>query len=124
VVDCDVVAVPRGASHMKETMEFLGHLSTREAMESLVLRQRKTSPLRTVSADFYVRHPNPYAEIFARLANSPNAISAPRIPNRKRWAERTKSAAEEIRQLKTSPAEALKRAQADLDVLQSQADNA
>ena len=75
----DVFVIPAGAKHPKEAFEFLHYVNSQGPMEKLCLAQRKFSPLRQVSDDFYRRHPDPYIRKFVELANSPNAHPLPRI---------------------------------------------
>ena len=82
--DSDVLVIPAGAKYPREAFEFVRYLSTQRQMEKFCLAQKKFSPLRAVSEDFYRRHPDPYVRKFADLANSPNARSMPAITT---WAE-------------------------------------
>ena len=82
--DSDVLVIPVGAKHPREAFEFMRYLTTQGPMEKFCLGQKKFSPLRRVSEDFYRQHPDPYVRKFAELANSPNALSMPAITT---WAE-------------------------------------
>lgn len=84
LVECDLLVIPAGARHPKEAFEFLTYLNSRLPMEKLCLGQRKFSPLREVSADFFQRHPNPHIRAFLELAKSPNARTAPAMTT---WTE-------------------------------------
>ena len=48
-------------------------------MEKLCLGQRKFSPLRACSPEFFQHHPNPYISRFLELAKSPNAHFIPQL---------------------------------------------
>ncbi len=48
-------------------------------MEKLCLGQRKFSPLRECSPEFFAHHPNPYISRFLELAKSPNAHFVPQL---------------------------------------------
>ncbi|MFM6173092.1 MAG: ABC transporter substrate-binding protein [Sphaerospermopsis kisseleviana] len=72
IADCDVLAIPKGAKHPKEAMEFIAYTQTQAAMEKLCLGQKKFTPLRAVSPHFVDKHPHPYLQTFIDLANSPN----------------------------------------------------
>ena len=82
--DSDVLVIPVGSPHPREAFEFIRYLTSQGPMEKFCLGQRKFSPLRQVSEDFYRHHPDPYAHVFAELANSPNAVSVPAMTT---WAE-------------------------------------
>jgi multiple sugar transport system substrate-binding protein len=78
IAECDVLVIPKGSKHVKEAFHFLQYVSSQAVLEKLCLGQRKFSPLREVSPDFYKRHPNPRIKVFVDLAWSPNALLAPR----------------------------------------------
>ena len=73
----DVLVVPAGGKHQKEAFEFLRYVNSQGPMEKLCLGQRKFSPLRRVSDEFYRQHPDPYIRKYVELANSPNAHLPP-----------------------------------------------
>jgi multiple sugar transport system substrate-binding protein len=70
-VDADMLVIPRGSAHPREAFEFLRYVSEQAHTEKLCLLQRKNSPLREVSADFFARHKNPYIAMFQALPSSP-----------------------------------------------------
>lgn len=76
---CDLLVIPCGARHPREAFRFLEYVSSQSVMERLCLGQKKFSPLREVSEDFYARHPNPDIKVFSDLAASPRAMLAPRL---------------------------------------------
>jgi len=77
-VDCDVLVIPAGAKYKEEAWEFIKFVQQQKNIELLCSNQWKFSPLKKVSKDFYEDHPHPYIELFRDLAESPNAIPAPR----------------------------------------------
>lgn len=79
IIECDVLAIPKGADHPDEAFEFIRYVNTQAAMEKLCLRQRKFSSLAEVSDDFVSSHPNPYIRVFMELAGSPNARTTPQM---------------------------------------------
>ena len=78
-VECDVLAIPRGAKHPREAFEFLRYVNSQGPMEKLCMGQLKFSPLRKSSPDFVARHPNPYLAQYVALAKSPHAHSTPKL---------------------------------------------
>ncbi|MCB2156840.1 ABC transporter substrate-binding protein [bacterium] len=78
ICEADVLVIPRGARHKEEAWDFIKFVQRQENMEMLCLGQRKFSPLREVSEDFYKQHPNPYIRVFRNLAESPNARYTPK----------------------------------------------
>jgi len=72
-VDADMLIIPRGSAHPREAFEFIRYVSEQANTERLCLLQRKNSPLREVSADFFARHKNPYIAMFQALPSSPGA---------------------------------------------------
>jgi UDP-N-acetyl-D-mannosaminuronic acid transferase (WecB/TagA/CpsF family) len=74
----------------------------------------KNSPLRRVSDNFLRNHPNPYMDVFERLANSPNAHGIPPNPIWPEVAQEIDNAAQRIYLLETTPEQALRQAQTRL----------
>ncbi|CAN5719711.1 ABC transporter substrate-binding protein [soil metagenome] len=77
LVECDLLVIPAGAKHPKEAFEFMKYVNSQPVMEKLCLGQRKFSPRRECSAEFFQNHPNPYIRTFLDLAKSPNARTFP-----------------------------------------------
>lgn len=73
VAETDILVIPAGAKHPRESMEFIAWMQQQENMEALCLDQKKISPLRETSADFLARHDHPYLSVFQKLAASPRA---------------------------------------------------
>ncbi len=78
VAAADMMVVPRGAKHKTEAFEFLAFLCRQDVAEKLNSLHCKISPLRKVSPGFLEQHPNPYIDVFQKLASSPNATGVPR----------------------------------------------
>jgi len=78
IAECDVLVIPKGTRHVREAFRFIEYVNSQPVLEKLCIGQRKFSPLREVSSDFYSRHPNPRIKVFVDLAASPNALLAPR----------------------------------------------
>lgn len=76
--DEDVLVIPRGAKHPDEAFEFIRFVQSQKGMELLCLGQRKHSPLKNVSRDFYRKHPNPFIKLFAELPAGKNVITPPK----------------------------------------------
>ena len=79
LVETDVLVIPAGSRHPRESFEFLRYVNSRKPMEKLCLGQLKFSPLREVSPGFLARHPNPRIREFLALATDPHARYAPRL---------------------------------------------
>jgi len=84
IAECDILAIPVGSQHPREAFEFIRYVSSQGPMEKFSLAQRKFSPLKKVSPDFFQRHENPYIRNFLELAKSPNAKIIPRLSS---WVE-------------------------------------
>ncbi len=76
----DALAIPRGSKHKREAFEFIAYVNQQAVMEKLCALHCKGTPLATHSKNWYTNHPNPYAEVFDRLASSPNAVTIPECP--------------------------------------------
>lgn len=77
LVETDVLVIPAGARHPREAFAFIRYVNEQAAMEKLCLGQRKFSPRREVSPDFFQKHPNPHIRTFLDLAKSPLAKHVP-----------------------------------------------
>jgi len=107
VAESDVLAIPRGAKHPRDALDFILYVNRRKTMEKLCLLQRKFTPLRAVSPDFYARHPNPYIKMFRSLAESPGAYGTPPIPILNEYADGLEAAAERVFFMIDTPRDAL-----------------
>jgi ABC-type glycerol-3-phosphate transport system substrate-binding protein len=119
MVECDGLAVPAGAKHPNEAFEFIKYVNTPRVMEKLCLGQRKFTPLRESSPEFFRDHPNPYIKEFIELAKSPNAFFVPRMTTWNEYENDMRNAFSRIWAGQSSAAEALhdvqQREQANLD---------
>ena len=79
MAETDALVIPAGAQHAEEAFEFIRYVNSQQPMEKLCIAQRKFSPLRATSSDFYQRHPNPYIAQFVALSKSPNAHFVPQL---------------------------------------------
>jgi ABC-type glycerol-3-phosphate transport system substrate-binding protein len=79
IAELDVLCIPTGSKHPGQAFQFIQYVQSQGPMEKLCLGQRKFSPLRQCSPDFYKKHPNPYIAQFIALAASPNACFAPPV---------------------------------------------
>lgn len=107
ICEADVLVIPRGARHKEEAWDFIKFVQRQENMERLCLGQRKFSPLREVSEDFYEQHPNPYLRTFRMLAESPNARFTPKTQIFNELRDEYINAFDLAWRLRTEPAEAL-----------------
>jgi ABC-type glycerol-3-phosphate transport system substrate-binding protein len=106
-VEADVLVVPKGARHPDEAFKFMSFVNSQEGMELLCKLQRKFSPLKEVSPDFYKGHKNPYIKMFRRLAESPNAFIKPKMVIWQEYEREMSFASELIRDLKENTKETL-----------------
>jgi multiple sugar transport system substrate-binding protein len=108
----DYLVIPRGAAHPKEAFEFIAYVNRQDVMEKLCSMHCKNTPLAEHSEGWYRNHPNPYVEIFDRLASSPHAQTLPPIATWPMVVDEMKSATDSVTQLKEAPRTALDKAQA------------
>jgi multiple sugar transport system substrate-binding protein len=120
VAPFDALSIPRGAKHKKEAFAFIVYVNQQDVMESLCIMHCKNSPLVAVSEHFLTQHPNPYIDVFERLARSPNARGAPQIPILPEVIDELTIVAQRLTLLETDPATALRDAQDRLQARYSQ----
>ncbi|MBC7784677.1 MAG: extracellular solute-binding protein [Burkholderiales bacterium] len=110
----DILLIPRGAKYKKEAFEFIAYINRQDVMEKLCKLHCKNSPLANVSDDFLNNHPNPYINVFERLANSPNAHGVPQIPIFAEVMQELDTLTQSITQLRADPETGLAAAQVRL----------
>ncbi len=111
----DVLLIPRGSRHPREAFEFMAFVQRQEQMESLCWSSGKNSPLKNVSANYVYSNPNPYIDVFDRLANSPNATPIEQAPIHAEADNLIEVAAQQTYLLQKSPVDALTEAQRLID---------
>jgi ABC-type glycerol-3-phosphate transport system substrate-binding protein len=110
----DVLMIPKGAKHKKEAFEFIAYVNRQDVMEKLNELHCKNSPLTQVSRQFLEQHPNPYIDVFEKLASSPNAKGVPSVPIWPEVADELSVATQKVYLLEEEPEQALKESQARL----------
>lgn len=107
ICETDVLVIPRGCRHKEEAWDFIKFVQQQKNMEMLCLGQRKFSPLREVSDDFYIGHPNPYIRTFRKLAESPNAQYTPKTLIFSEYRDELNNAFDLMWRLQAEPEDAL-----------------
>ncbi|MBC8010063.1 MAG: ABC transporter substrate-binding protein [Burkholderiales bacterium] len=117
LIDADLIVIPRGARHPEASWEFLRYLASNnprararaelQGMEIVCFLQQKTSPLREWSSYFTENHPHPHALFFKQLESSPGARHLPPSGVWQEYERELTTAAERIRLLDATPADAL-----------------
>lgn len=107
----DAFVIPRGAKHVKQAFTFIAYVESQPVMERLCSMMSKNSPLRKVSKLFIERNPNPYIDVFEKLASSPNARGLPQIPIMPQVIDELNTEAQAVALLERTPTRALQKAQ-------------
>lgn len=119
LIETDTLVIPRDSRHPQEAFEFIRFVQQQEIMEELCLGQRKFSPLKNVSEEFWAKHPHPHIRLFRDLALSENAFTTPKVGVWYEYVREMRAALDAIDSLSTPPREALaevrKRMQVSLD---------
>jgi spermidine/putrescine-binding protein len=110
----DVLVIPRGARHPKEAFEFIAYVNSQGPMEKLCMMHCKNSPLAKVSKNFLENHPNPYIEVFEKLASSPNAHTITSLGIWPEVNDELGNVAQRVYLLEAKPIDALRDAQVRL----------
>lgn len=120
LLDSDVLVIPRGARHPRESMEFIAHTQQPDVVEYLSSIHCKNSPLASASAGFIKNHPNRFVEVHARIADSDRAFVFPRTRTWEQYVAEFNAAMQRMWTLKEDAAPALDRvqraAQSELDL--------
>jgi len=125
IAESDMLVIPRGAKHPREAWEFLKFVSSPNlaaqsldqlsGVELLCYYQMKASPLTQWSPYFAAHHPNPYIGIFRHLAESPHAITAPKIGIWDEYFRHLNLAFDQVRLELATPRQALQDCQARVE---------
>jgi ABC-type glycerol-3-phosphate transport system substrate-binding protein len=117
VAEADMLIIPRGCRHPREAWEFLRFISTPNVAaqsfdelrgaELLCFLQEKPSPFAQWSPYFASHHPNRDIALFRQLAESPHAISLPKMGIFEEYSSELAAAFDEVRLGLQSPAQAL-----------------
>lgn len=117
LTESDLIVIPRGARHPKESWEFLRYLASHnpaarsraelQGIEILCYAQEKTSPLRDWSPFFGDQHPHPYIGFFRQLESSPAAQHSPDTGVWQEYARELGTALEQVRLLQITPDQAV-----------------
>lgn len=76
----DVLMVPAGAAHPAQAFEFIAYINRQDVAEKLSTLHSNNCQLAHVSRGFIENHPNPYIEVYQKLAASPHARAIPSVP--------------------------------------------
>lgn len=106
-VTIDALAIPRGAKHPEQALEFMHWLLRQDNLEYLALAQQKFTPLKQHSEEFFAKHPNPYIKTFIDLAQSPNATYFPQLAFVQRYKREIKNSYQKMLRMELSAQEAL-----------------
>lgn len=120
LLDSDVLVIPRGARHPRESMEFIAYTQRPEVVEFLSKVHCKNSPLASVSDEFVRTHPNRAVGVHAKIAGSARAFVFPRTRTWEQYVAEFNAAAQRIWTLREDAPSALARvqraAQSELDL--------
>ncbi len=104
----------------RQAFEFIAYIQRQDVMERLCRSHCKNSPLAHTSADWVYTHPNPYIDVFDKLAASPNAQASPDSPIWENVNSELTAAADSVYLLSKTPDQALAAAQKRADELTRQ----
>jgi len=110
----DVLTIPQGARHKKEAFEFIAYVNRMEVMEKLCSLHCKNTPLARHSENWQKNHPNPYVDVFDRMASSPHAYTVSPVPIWPEVGEELGAMFQRVALLEQEPRAALEEAQTRL----------
>ncbi|MCK6475680.1 MAG: ABC transporter substrate-binding protein [Phycisphaerales bacterium] len=109
LLDSDVLMLPSGCPHPRESMEFLAFTQRPDVVEYLSTVHCKNSPLLRASDEFLANHPNRSVSVHGELAASPRAFIFPRTPAWPMFRDEMEAGFHRIWRLEDSPASVLKK---------------
>jgi multiple sugar transport system substrate-binding protein len=89
IVEADILIIPRGCRHPREAYDFARFMQRRDVQEEICRAHGKSSPLRDVSPEFSVDHPNPHVQAFDSIIKSPRASILPQTRTWQQYADMT-----------------------------------
>lgn len=111
-VESDVLSIPVGVRHVRESFEFIRFVNRQDEIEKLCTLHYKFSPLTQVSDGFWKNHPNPYIRVFYDLARSPAAVPYPRMTCWMQYGNELNQGIDDIWGGRQTPAEVIDQVQA------------
>jgi ABC-type glycerol-3-phosphate transport system substrate-binding protein len=120
ICESDILVIPAGARHPRQAFEFIAYIQRQDVMERLCRSHCKNSPLAQTSEDWVYTHPNPYIDVFDKLAAGPNARTQPNSPIWETVNSELTAAADSVYLLSRTPVQALTIAQKRADELTRQ----
>ena len=110
-----MLVIPRGARHKREAFEFIAFVQRQDVMEKLCAMQTKLSPLSRVSDEFVRTHPNPYIDVFDRIAASTSARGPQQVAIFPEITDQVNFMTQKLMALEGTPDELLARSQRRLE---------
>ncbi len=108
IVDQDIFVLLKNCRHREEAIDFLAYVQSQGPMEKLCLGQKKSSPLRVKSPEFWAKQDNPSIRLFDDMAYSKSCISTPKLGIWPEYSAEISNALDEVSLLQKSPEDALK----------------
>ncbi len=108
VIDQDIFVLLKNCKHREEAIDFLDYLQHQGPMEKLCLGQKKSSPLRVKSPEFWAKQDNPYIHLFDDMAYHKGSFATPKIGIWAEYGAEIASVLDEVSLLQTTPEDALK----------------
>ena len=108
IIEQDIFVLLKHCKHREEAIDFLAYLQKQGPMEKLCLGQKKSSPLRVKSAEFWVKSDNPCIHLFDDMAYSKSCFATPKLGIWPEYGAEITNALDEVSLLRKSPEDALK----------------
>ncbi len=108
IIEQDIFVLLKNCKHRAEAVDFLAYLQKQGPMEKLCLGQKKSSPLRVKSDEFWAKQDNPCIHLFDDMAYNKNCIATPKIGIWPEYEAEIGNAMDEVSLLQKTPEDALK----------------
>lgn len=108
IIEQDIFVLLKNCKHRDEAIDFLAYVQQQGPMEKLCLLQKKSSPLRVKSAEFWAKHDNPFIHLFDDMAYNSSCFSTPKVGIWPEFEAEIGNAIDEVSLLRKSPEDALK----------------
>jgi ABC-type glycerol-3-phosphate transport system substrate-binding protein len=108
IIEQDIFVLLKNCKHREEAIDFLAYLQQQGPMEKLCLGQKKSSPLRVKSPEFWAKQDNPCIHLFDDMAYNKSCFATPKIGIWPEYGAEISNALDEVSLLQKTPEDALK----------------
>jgi ABC-type glycerol-3-phosphate transport system substrate-binding protein len=108
IIEQDIFVLLKHCKHRDAAIAFLDYLQQQAPMEKLCMGQKKSSPLRLKSPEFWAKHDNPVIHLFDDMAYNTTSFATPKIGIWPEYDAEIGNALDEVSLLRKTPEDAVR----------------